>query len=165
MLQINSSLIHFHCSTRSFAYKILEWSATDGLSNMRYRVIKATNKKLFTHLPVTYTETSIQASVAHIKKAEEKPTEGTPSVNSIHFSRRCREPRTVLSNSLSIKYILILRKARQHVIILTLGRQEYDHCSHWRDRSDRTNKYESINNVHMYMYAIMRIGGTNIDWH
>jgi hypothetical protein len=45
----------------------------DGLSNLQYTMINTIKEKLFTRIQVTYNETSIRSSVAHIKKKSTKP--------------------------------------------------------------------------------------------
>ena len=45
----------------------------DGLSNLQYAMINTINEKLFTRIQVTYNETSIRSSVAHIKKKTTRP--------------------------------------------------------------------------------------------
>ena len=75
-LRLDSFLLLLHLICESFRYKTLESGADlrsiDGLSNLQYTVIKTTNEKLFTHILVTYNETSIRASVTHIKKKKKK---------------------------------------------------------------------------------------------
>lgn len=43
-----------------------ELSSVDGLSNLQYDIVAIEEKKLFTHVRVTYNETLIKASVADI---------------------------------------------------------------------------------------------------
>jgi hypothetical protein len=64
-------------------YKILGLSSAirvvDGLSNLQYTMIETHKKQLFTLIQVTYNETLITASVAHIKRKPTKLKRQKPS--------------------------------------------------------------------------------------
>jgi hypothetical protein len=47
--------------------------SVDGLSNLQYKMLETHKKKLYTLIQVTYNETLIKLSVAHIKKRTVKP--------------------------------------------------------------------------------------------
>jgi hypothetical protein len=42
--------------------------SVDGLSNLQYTMLETQKEKLFTLIQVTYNQTAIKSSVAHIKK-------------------------------------------------------------------------------------------------
>jgi len=46
----------------------------DGLSNLQYTMLETQKEKLFTRIRVTYNQTLIQSSVAHLKKKTIKST-------------------------------------------------------------------------------------------
>ncbi len=76
----NSRLISFSIISNAiifFRFKILELSSemrsVDGLSNLQYTMLETQKEKLFTLIQVTYNQTAIKSSVAHIKKKTVKP--------------------------------------------------------------------------------------------
>lgn len=74
MLCILSLIIHL------FRFKTLQLSTAlrsiDGLSNLQYTMVETTEHKLYTHIQVTYNETAIRSTVAHIKR---RPNKGKKS--------------------------------------------------------------------------------------
>ncbi|CAF0939723.1 unnamed protein product [Adineta steineri] len=69
-------LRHKQDTPNSHRYSILGLStpmrSVDGLSNVQYKIIEIERKKLFTLIRVTYNETLIKQSVAHLQKKKPK---------------------------------------------------------------------------------------------